>query len=265
MKAGSKTNTSPATKVLALAGIGILVTAYIFGVWWFFGRSKPSADSVTLNQNRHEIIKNSTMAPNTDTAGQEMSEASSNAKLNVPAALVDAGEFGENIYDAAKADDWKTAEVTLSDLKASVKKLNSEKIGSEKLDSTLAGLEKSVASKDKNATLELSNLFTLDAANLTVKFNPRIPVEITKLDYYGRELEIGAETKDEAKLKATAREIRSTWEAVKARVEANNGMNQAAVFEDLVRNTEAAKSISDYSILATPILDEVDNLEDVFK
>jgi len=204
-------------------------------------------------------------SPTTKDKEKSVAQSSKNNKRAVPNGLVDAGEFGENIYDAAKAGDWKTAEAKLNELKASVKKLDADKIGSEKLDSALIDLEKAVDAKDKNVTLKVSNKFTFDAAELTAKYNPAIPVEVTKLDFYGRELEIWAGEKNDAKLKQTTLEIRKTWDAVKPKIDAHDGSKQAAVFEDLVKKTEAAKSVSDYEKLATPILDEVDNLENDFK
>lgn len=252
--------------IMALAGISILAIALIFGIWGFFGNTQSNADSGISNQNQTKMMANSVMNDKSkmDTAKQEMSETSPNSKAVVPSALVDAGEFGENIYDAAKIDDWKIAVEKLNDLRSAVKKLEGEKISSVELNMTLQSLEKAVTGKNKNATLEISNKFTLDAANLTAKYNPKVPVEVTKLDYYGREIEIWAGEKDEAKLKQTTLEIRKTWNAVKSKIEANNGKKEAALFEELVKKTEAAKSISDYSKLATAILIEVDNLEKVF-
>ncbi len=248
--------------ILAVAVVGILVIAALVGVCGFFGNSKIKADlrkSEQLQTNPQTIEKTKD-----ETLKAEQTEILPNKSSDVPKALVDAGEFGENIYDAAKLDDWKIAETRLNELKAAVKNLDNQKIGSPALDTTLANLEKAVSSKNKNAALEQSNTFTLEAADLTGKYNPKIPVKVTKLDYYGREIEIWAGEKDEAKLKSTTAEIRKTWDAVKPKIEAHNGTKQAAVFEDLVKKTEAAKSISDYAKLANPILDEVDNLENVF-
>ena len=47
-------------------------------------------------------------------------------------------------------------------------------------------------------------------AEQTAKLNLKVPVEVAKLDYYGREIEILAITEDEAKLKLTAQAIRRT-------------------------------------------------------
>lgn len=55
-----------------------------------------------------------------------------------------------------------------------------------------------------------ANQATFLIADLTARYNPKVPVEVTKLDYYGREIEILPMTKDEAKLKPTAQAIRQT-------------------------------------------------------
>ena len=63
----------------------------------------------------------------------------------------------------------------------------------------------------------------------------------------------------------TAQAIRQTWNSVKPKVEAKGGTKQAQNFETLVAKTDAAANIADYAKVATPILDEVDNLEKVFE
>ncbi len=52
---------------------------------------------------------------------------------------------------------------------------------------------------------------------------------------------------------------------MQAKVEANGGKKEAAAFEKLVVKTDASRAAADYGKLATPILDEVDNLEKVFE
>ena len=71
--------------------------------------------------------------------------------------------------------------------------------------------------------------------------------------------------KDEAKLKQTVAAIRQTWNAVKPKMEAKGASKEEAKFESLVVQAEKAVSIAEYSKVATPILDEVDNLEKVFE
>ena len=182
----------------------------------------------------------------------------------VPPSLAAAGELGENIYDAVKIGNWKTARAKLTELKASAEKISALKVGSADFAAAVTKLESAAAANDKTATLVNANLITLEVANLTAKFNPPVPVEVVKLDYYGRELEIWSEAKDETKLLETAKMIRQNWDAVKGKIDAKGGKKVAAVFEALVVKTDAAKTPAEFSKLAKPILDEVDNLEKVF-
>lgn len=48
------------------------------------------------------------------------------AEESPPASLADAGEYGENIYDYAKANDWKNAAVKLAALKNAVKQVHTD-------------------------------------------------------------------------------------------------------------------------------------------
>lgn len=238
-------------KFLGLMGIVILALAFVIGIWGFFGKtdttSKTDVSGQVPKATQNNPVKKSSIIAD-----------------KVPAALTDAGEFGENIYDAAKANDWKAANAKLNELKAAAQKMTGDKIGSAEFDRAFGKLEKAVAAKDKNASLVEANQLTLEAANLTAKYNPKVPVEVVKLDFYGRELEIWSQAKDEAKLRETAKMIRQDWNAVKAKIEAKGGTKEAAAFENLVVKTDSAKTPADYAKLATPILDEVDNLEKVF-
>ena len=238
-------------KIMGLLGIAILAVAFVVGIWGFFGKTDTTAK--------------------TNASGQVPSATQNNLAKKpaivadkVPAALTDTGEFGENIYDAAKTGDWKTSNAKLNELKIAAQKMTAEKISSIEFETTLGKLEKAIAAKDKTASLVEANQLTLETANLTAKYNPAVPVEVVRLDFYGRELEIWAAAKDEAKLRETAKMIRQNWDAVKAKIEAKGGKKESATFESLVIKTDKAKTPSDYAKLAAPILDEVDNLEKVF-
>ncbi len=164
-----------------------------------------------------------------------------------------------------KAKNWTKASEKLGALKNVSTQMASEKNSNSQLETTITNLEKAVASKDESTALREANQVTFIVADLTAKYNPVVPIEVVKLDFYGRELEIWSLAKDEAKLKATAQAIRETWNAVRTKIEAKGGTKQAKVFETLVVNVETAKTPSDFTKVAKPILDEVDNLERVFE
>jgi hypothetical protein len=182
----------------------------------------------------------------------------------VPAELMNAGELGENIYDAAKTSDWKTAEERLVELNAAAGKMADSGISSQRFEETLKRLGEAARGKQARETLIESNLITLEIAQISSNYNTPVPVAVTKLDFYGRELEIWSAANDDKRLKDTAALIRETWNAVRPEVEKAGGAKEANDFESLVANLERAKNAEDFGKSATPILDEVDNLENVF-
>ena len=189
----------------------------------------------------------------------------------MPASLANAGEYGENIYDDAKASNWARAAAKLTALKEVAKQLRRELQGAstdeDKLDANITALDRAVAARDRQATMREANQMTRVIADMTAPFNPPTPMEVTPLDYEGRELKIWSEARDATKLKATADEMRRTWDALRPKVEARGGSGSAEAkrFANLVARVEAAQMPDEYARLATPLLDEVDNLEKVFK
>ncbi len=250
-------------KEIGVSRTAILSAALIItGGFAAFGCSNAPTNSTAANETKNTV---STTTPNKTAVVNSATPAVNTATEKVPVPLSDAGEYGENTYDVAKAKNWTKAAEKLQQLKQSQSQMASVNIKSAELDAAIAALDKDIAAKDETATLRDANQVTFIVADLTAKYNPPIPVEVTKLDYYGRELEIWSMAKDEAKLKSTAQAIRQTWNAVKPKVEAKGGAKQAQNFETLVAKTDAAQNVGDYAKAATPILDEVDNLEKVFE
>lgn len=186
----------------------------------------------------------------------------------VPKALVDAGEYGENLYDAAKANDWTLAGERFTALKQSFKQLNPETgapaQAEDRLERTLAALSLSVARRQRRVTMEEANQVTLDVANMTASYALKVPVQVTRLDFYGRELEIWAGAREPSRLRLAAQGMRHEWDAVRPSVEERRPA-EARKFAALVTQVERAKAAAEYRRLAEPVLQEVDNLEKVFE
>ena len=176
------------------------------------------------------------------------------AKL--PASLADAGEFGENIYDAAKAKDWTAAGTKLASLKNAAKLLKIDLAGAaaeqkknlDQLDIAIAAVEKTIAAKERQTSMEIANRITLIAADLTEPFHPQPPVAVTRLDYLGRELEMWSATGDLKKLQSAADELVAVWDKVWPEVEAKGGTAEATTFAKLVGQLKKAKAADDYEI-----------------
>ena len=186
---------------------------------------------------------------------------------SVPTSLANAGEYGENVYDYAKANDWKNANTKVAALKDAVKKVRTDvknqSAAVDSLDAKAAALDRAVTAKDRQAAMREANQVTIEVADMTAAYKLTVPVEVTKLDYYGRELEVWAQAQDANKLQSTAREMRRTWNSLRPSVEAHKAA-EAKKFDALVAQVESAKTSADYARVATPVLNEVDNLEKLF-
>jgi hypothetical protein len=237
-------------KILMAVGALLLIGAFAFGVFQLFKPEANTPRSLAKEQPRGNV--------------PEKAKPITTALNIPPRALADAGEFAENVYDFAKAKDWTKAEEKQTALEKAVGELKAENLATSELIKTTDLLAKFVKARNEIDAMREANEATFLVAEQTAKFNPKVPVEVTKLDYYGRAIEVWAAAKDETKLRITAEAIRQTWNAVKPKIEAKGGAAEAARFESLVGRAEKAKSATEFAGVATPILDEVDNLEKVF-
>ncbi len=186
----------------------------------------------------------------------------------VPTSVNQVGEYGEDIYDAAKANDWKQAATKLAALKQAANRLDtdikSEDPNEDRLDGSIATLNRAVPAKQQLSAMREANQVTLLAAKLAAPFHLQVPVQVNLLDYYGRQLEVGVMAKDMNQLRTTANDIYHTWSAIRPMVESRGGSVEAQKFSNLVARVKVA-SPTEYSRLTTAVLDEVDNLEKVFE
>jgi hypothetical protein len=237
-----------------IGGIALIV----FSLMWFDACSSGSQGNTNANANPKVDASKAPATPAT-TAGT--------TQESPPASLADAGEYGENIYDYAKANDWSNAAVKLAALKGAIKQVHTDvknqSAAVEGLDTDVAALDRAVTAKDRQAAMQEANQVTLDIASLTAAYKLSVPVEVTRLDYYGRELEVWALVKDATKLQTTADEMRRTWDSLRPTIAAKSAA-EANKFDALVARVEAAKTPADYARVATLELDEVDNLEKLF-
>ena len=91
---------------VALGAIAMIVLLTI----WFTACSSASLSSANKPQTKGD-------APAATTASIS---ASKPAGENVPTSLSNAGEYGENVYDYAKANDWQNADVKVAALKDAI-------------------------------------------------------------------------------------------------------------------------------------------------
>ncbi len=198
-------------------------------------------------------------------ADAELTEraADSVQAVGVPAAVADVGTHGEDLYDQAKAANWDKATAILDSLNRSASALTAAERS--RLRGVLDTLQRAVAGHQRDASVEAANRVTFIGAALTETYRPKMPADIVRLDYYGREIEIWSARNDVNKLSSVSADLRRTWEAIKPSVVSHGGAAAAARMDALVGRLAAAHTSADYKKLATPILDLVDELEKPFE
>jgi hypothetical protein len=190
------------------------------------------------------------------------------AASNVPASIEAIGHHGENAYDMAKLREWAKARASADSLRPALAAIpaaaTTDKASPLDVAIAFRKLDRAIASQDRLAALRASNRLTQLGALLSASYQPQVPPDVTLLDYYGRELEIWTAVGNRVKLHETASAMRRTWDALRPLLETRGGHGEAVRFEALVAQAETAVTPAEYGRIATPVLDAVDRLEQVF-
>lgn len=233
--------------------VGVLTTAC----------SSKSADSnpaTTISPTANTMSSTTPATPAASASGQNTATEAP-AASPTPIAISSLSEFGENAYDAATASSWNKASAIADSLSAGLPHLPSP---SAEMDSTVQALRSAIARKDRPAARHYANAVTRIATQMSSHYTDPTPSDVAMLDFYGRELELGVAARDLAALKETVSKIDTTWARVRPKVEAHGGSAVARTFGGIVAKLDRASTPAEYGRLATPILDQVDNLEKVF-
>lgn len=247
-------------KSVAVCLVGLIA----FLIIWSRGCSSGSRNAISSAVNSKDAAATTSNTP----APPASANAANAATESVPTSLADTGEYGENVYDYTKANDWNATTLKLEALRESAKDVRTDvktqSDATDSLDEHVAALGLAVAVKDRQTAMREANRVTLDVANISTAYKLSVPAEVSRLDFYGRELEIWAEAKDAKNLRATAGELRGTWDSLRKSVEARSAP-EAKKFGALVAQVESARTPSDYASVAPLVLNEVDNLEKIFQ
>jgi len=209
--------------------------------------------------------------PSADTTSATASAAPSGhdtAAGAVPASIEAIGAHGEDTYDYVKLGDWAKARATADSLRPAIDSVpasaTTDNASRADVATAFAELDRAISAKDRTAALRASNRLTELGARLSAAYHPQVPPDVTLLDYFGREIELGAAVRDTAGLRQTVVALRHTWDAVRPQVVARGGAGEARRFDAIVARVEAAKTPEEYVRTAKPLLDAVDTLELVF-
>lgn len=223
----------------------------------------PANDQFIQASDSNEEVKDSTKMPRLSNSRSLQASDKTRISLNR------INHYSKTIYNLVKINNWKDAKSNLGLLEAAARSLKTEmgiaNINLAKLDSTITALQSTIAAKSHQSMGDANEVTKL-AAQLTAQLEPKIPLEVAMLDYYGRELEIWGKTENIPRLKEVAGKIGQTWQNLRPSVQLHGGSAQLQQFDDaLVALVQTASSPNEYSLVAAPMLGEVDNLRKVFK
>jgi hypothetical protein len=187
---------------------------------------------------------------------------------HTPSSLTDAGRFAENIYDYARANDWKNAAFEVMSLSDAIKEVRAEVEGQSDLKDDLYGhalaTDRAVTEHDRSVAMREANEVTLDVIEMTTAYELRVPSELRKLDYYGRELQIWAEAQDITRLQATTLQLIREGNRLRRAIDAQSQV-EGGRLATLLAQIEGAETFADYASLSKSVHDEVDRLDRLFQ
>jgi hypothetical protein len=244
------------TRIALLAGLAIACTSDDH-------KASTSGDSTAT-----EVTASSTVTSAGEPMMNDLGIDTSTAPPTLPTELAAVAEFGENLYDAARAGKWDDGRAIMDSLDRAAKSLsvgaNAQSADGLELPRVLDSLRQAVSDRQRAAALQLSNRVTYLAAKMSPGYHPQVPSDIALLDYSGRELEIWSAQRNARMLKRTAADLSRTWDGVRPDVVRHGGTTAAETMDSLVTRVVSAKTAADYARVATPILDHVDVLESLY-
>lgn len=178
-------------------------------------------------------------------------------------------QSSQNIYKLTKDHHWRKAQVNNKKLQNVVKDVETEfqpkTIEFKKLTAKINLLDKAIANKDSQLAMRNCNQITFLVAKMNKRFFQKVPVEVTLLNYYERELEIWIPAGNKPWLGKTAKNITRTWLSIRPLVLAHGDKKEVHKFDILVSSLSHASSFNDYIQTTTLLQKEQDTLERVFQ
>ncbi|CAH2213166.1 hypothetical protein [Tepidibacter aestuarii] len=131
----------------------------------------------------------------------------------------------------------------------------------------LNNLKQQIQAKKQYEASLAANKVTLDTVNFIDLYNPKVPADVGKLDYYGIQVMLTAEHGDWNQAEADSQPAIDTWNKIKAQVE-NINADYAKNFSDTITKMSESAQKQDVKMtkeFSQKLLYEVDTLESDLK
>ncbi|HXQ39051.1 MAG TPA: hypothetical protein VN843_33940 [Anaerolineales bacterium] len=207
------------------------------------------------------------------TEAPEASEANESARA-MPSSLQTIEAASEDIIDLAPSGNWDKIDADVTEIanawKSYQPQAGEDGASQDLQDSMVSALEKlqtALAAKDSAATMQGSNDVSAAVVEMFALYNPKIPVDIGRLDVLERQVILDVAAHDYSAAIVSFAQTKSVWEEVKLSVLEHNGKDVAAEFEASLAAQEAELNAKDDAALTNDArngLEIVDALERLY-
>jgi hypothetical protein len=185
-----------------------------------------------------------------------------------PLMLLAVGRRAADLFDAARVSNWRDADLALQGMKESavaVPATFSNLDVALQLHVRLQDVGDAVSARRRLQTMDFANGITRLVADLSEEYKPEGPYALVLLGYYGRELALGIESDDQARLSRAVGDLRQTWNRFERIVLERGAVDEARRLTDVIVQLEGARAPGDFVGPTRAELDAVSRLENVFK
>jgi hypothetical protein len=184
-----------------------------------------------------------------------------------PLMLLAVGGRAADLFDAARLSNWREADLALQEMKesaAAVPASFSNADVASKFQIRLEDVADAVSARKRLQTMDFANGITRLVADLSEEYKPEGPYSLVLLGFYGRELALGIESGDQARLRRAVADLRQTWNRFERIVLQRGAVDEARRFTDVVVQLEGARAPGDFVGPTRAELEGVKSLEKIF-
>jgi hypothetical protein len=184
-----------------------------------------------------------------------------------PLMLLAVGRRAADLFEAARLSNWREADLALQAMKesaAAVPATFSNPDVASQFHTRLQDVGDAVSARRRLQTMDFANGITRLVADLSEQYKPEGPYALVLLGYYGRELALGIESGDQARLVRSVGDLRQTWNRFERIVLQRGAVDEARRFTDIVVQLEGAAAPSEFVDPTRAELDAVNSLEKIF-
>lgn len=192
----------------------------------------------------------------------------------LPKAIYNTGEAAEDLVDYAGAANWSKIKLKIDAIDNLYTSYRAEAIKNKLSPQLLDFYSQYVEQLNKDLKLKQADQIAFAANQITGigtdfenHFSHKIPPEVSRLDYLGRELLLEGKDNNSIAVDRRLGDIDETWSVLKPVIISHKGNKQAAEFERLVSKIKSLKGkieSKEYREYVNKYSDQIDNLEKLF-